>query len=107
MPHVRSVGGGRRFDRLHIQPVGGVAGDMLLAALLGLGASEGAVRRALASAGLARDVLHVEQVEVMGERARSVRSIEPTDEPVHRHLSDILAVIDRAATSPTAKALAR
>jgi len=95
-----------RFARLHVECVGGVAGDMLLAALIDLGADVDALRRDLASLGQAGLTLEVDEASLDGERALRVRSLA-TDGAHHRSLADILAVIDGGDISPAARARAR
>ena len=93
--------------RLHIEAVGGVAGDMLLAALIDLGADADAIRRVFESMGLPGLALELSRVSVNGVSAQHVKSLAPHECHVHRHLSEIIAVIDRANMSPTAKARAK
>jgi uncharacterized protein (DUF111 family) len=96
-----------RFERLHVEAVGGIAGDMALAALCDLGADVGAIERALASLAIDGLSLEVDRVEVSGERACRVRSIAPADEPHHRQLEEVLSVIERADTTLAARERAR
>lgn len=108
------------FARLHVECVGGVAGDMLLAALIDLGADVDTLRRSLASLGHAgpgpagpgaRLNIKVDAVTVDGERALHVRSL--AEEDVHRadlspvSLADILTVIDAGEISAAARGRAR
>jgi uncharacterized protein (TIGR00299 family) protein len=84
---------------LHVDMVGGAAGDMLLAALLDAGAPPDQVREALAKLALPglellfskeiRKFLHVQRVEVRA----------PAEQP-HRHLSDVLRIIEGAELGP-------
>jgi uncharacterized protein (DUF111 family) len=99
------------FSRLHIEPVGGVAGDMLLAALIDLGADVPVVRSALAGFNEPGVQLSVDEVRVGTERALYVRSLvgapqarfhaaqkEPLVAPLHAHhlLGDVLGRVRRA-----------
>lgn len=93
--------------RLHIEAVGGVAGDMLLAALIDLGASVSAIEQTFNSLRISELALQLNRVTVLGEHALHVRSIAPHQEHAHRHLSEIMALIDRAAMSAAAQARAR
>ncbi len=89
---------------LYIDPCGGVAGDMLLGALLAAGAPEDALRDALASLPVKGYTLEVGTVRRCGLEARrvEVRPDDSVDHP-HRHLSDVEAILagatlpDRAA----------
>ncbi|MEZ0311685.1 MAG: nickel insertion protein [Myxococcota bacterium] len=102
------------FSRLHIEPVGGVAGDMLLAALIDLGADVAVVRSALAGFHEPGLSLTVDEVGVAGERALYVRSLLGVPQtrfhaaqtvplvgaaPLHAHhlLGDVLGRVRRAA----------
>lgn len=101
------------YSRLHIEPIGGVAGDMLLAALIDLGADVAAVRSALAGFNEPGLKLTVEEVAVGAERALYVRSLAGNAQhrfkearqsslvsttPLHAHhlLGDILGRVARA-----------
>ncbi len=92
---------------LHVEAVGGVAGDMLLAALLDLAGDPTPVEAAFASLALPGLALRSERVEVGGVKALSVRSLVAAPEPAFRHLDEILALIDQVRADEPAKALAR
>jgi uncharacterized protein (DUF111 family) len=96
-----------RWARLHVEAVGGAAGDMLLGALFDLGAPIEPVRRALASIDEPGLSLEVERVDVAGERACHVRSLCAAREPHGRHLDDILTIVGRADMTPRARDTAR
>ncbi|MDN5858500.1 MAG: nickel pincer cofactor biosynthesis protein LarC [Pseudonocardia sp.] len=82
-------------------PLGGVSGDMLLGALLGVGAPLDGVRAAVASTGLPSWQLAVEQVTRAGLRAtRAVVQVEP--QPPHRQASELLEIVGRARPAPVA-----
>ncbi len=87
---------------LYVDPVGGAAGDMLLAALLDLGAPLDGVKEALASLPLPTGCfdLVVDQVTVGGFKARRVRVSVQADPAHHRTLADVLALIDGARLAP-------
>lgn len=95
------------FRRLHFEAIGGVAGDMLLGALFDLGVNRQPVDRALASLGIDDLSLDVSRVEIDGVAAVCVRSIAATATPIHRHLHEIEALIDRVDASEPARARAR
>lgn len=84
------------FARLHFECVGGAAGDMILAALIDLGADVAAIDRAFESMRQPGLRLDVEEIDVNGEAARYVRSIAPDPNGHHRHLSDVLSILDGA-----------
>jgi uncharacterized protein (DUF111 family) len=94
---------GRRFARVYLEAVGGLAGDMLLAALLDLGADAELVRDAIARMGEPGLSLEVSRVEVGGEAACHVRSITSSHGGHGRHLHEVLAVVDRAGLAPRAR----
>ena len=96
-----------QLARIHLEPVGGVAGDMLLAALCDLGAETRLIRRAFASLQIPRLRLSTRRVRIQRERALAVRSIPGRDNPDHGHLDEILALITGAEASPRAKKLTR
>jgi uncharacterized protein (TIGR00299 family) protein len=84
----------------------GMSGDMLLGALLDLGSVNGAAKSVLdelidrlAITGVGVDVSEVRRA---GMRASCARVVIP-DEHVHRHLHDVLALVDEAVVSPRAR----
>lgn len=84
----------------------GVAGDMLLGALLDAGADIAAVRAAVASLGVPGLALNVEQTRRCGLRAtRAVVSTPAAEQPA-RGLAEVLAAIETAQLSPAAARLA-
>ena len=102
---------------LALDPVGGIAGDMMLAALLHLGAprralDEGLAALAEASAGvdLRGTRVDVEPVEVNGVRALQVQVRVPAEvrgrEPLHRPWRAIRELIERARVPDRARQLA-
>ncbi|MEX0716816.1 MAG: nickel pincer cofactor biosynthesis protein LarC [Planctomycetaceae bacterium] len=85
----------------------GISGDMTLAALIDAGVDAAAIRRAIDSLGLAGVALEIKSVLKEGFRATHVRVTHP-EQHAHRHLSDILAIVDRApGLTPSQKELAR
>jgi len=96
---------------LFVDPVGGAAGDMLLAALLDAGASEDAVRQAIEAVLPDRFVVHTDTVRRAEIRARRLRvDPGPNADAARvgpRRLGDLLAVVDRAALSGSIRAAAR
>lgn len=82
----------------------GIAGDMTMAALVDAGVDPGAIGKAVASLGLPCE-LTFETVRRGGFRATYARVVaEP--EHKHRHLKDIVAIVENAALSPRQKDLA-
>ncbi len=91
---------------LHLEPVGGVSGDMMLGALVALGVPLAVLEEALGT------------LEVPGwrlaERVKDVGSISATKVDVHldhhdhahRHLSDVTRIIQGSALTAGAKAIA-
>jgi pyridinium-3,5-bisthiocarboxylic acid mononucleotide nickel chelatase len=79
---------------VHFQPVGGVAGDMTLAALVATGASLPEITASLRGLGVTFD-LAVERVEVNGIGALRA-AVEYPDERSHRTFRDIRASIEGA-----------
>jgi uncharacterized protein (TIGR00299 family) protein len=83
---------------LYLDCIGGIAGDMMLAALIEVGVPESALRDALQSLNLSGWEWHSERVEVEAVQARRVQ-IRVVEEQPHRHLSDVLAIIEDAPLS--------
>jgi uncharacterized protein (TIGR00299 family) protein len=77
----------------------GVAGDMVLGALLDAGADEAAVRDVLGSLGVDGWELVVERTSRNGIAAR--RAVVRTEEqPPHRRVAELVAILDRAPLPP-------
>ena len=79
---------------VHFQPVGGAAGDMTLAALVGAGAPLSGITASLRGLGVPFD-LASERVEVNGVGALRA-NVDHPDEHVHRTFGDIRALIEAA-----------
>ncbi|MGQ0775068.1 MAG: nickel pincer cofactor biosynthesis protein LarC [Pseudonocardiales bacterium] len=84
----------------------GVAGDMLLGALLDAGADVAAVRAAVTSLGIPGLALDVEQTRRCGLRATRAVVSTPAAEQPPRGLAEVLAAIEVAQLSPAAARLA-
>ncbi|MDP9409211.1 MAG: LarC family nickel insertion protein, partial [Actinomycetota bacterium] len=82
------------MTHVHLQPVGGAAGDMVLAALISAGAPLDEVVRPLRSLGVAFD-LSAETVEVNGVLALRA-TVGYEEEHVHRTFGDVRALISGA-----------
>ncbi len=84
----------------------GVAGDMLLGALLDAGADLSAVRAAVRSLGLSGLDVELEQTRRCGLRCARVVVITPTTDQPTRGLAEVLAVIETAQLSTAAARVA-
>lgn len=102
---------------LYLECLSGISGDMVVAALLDLGADREKMSRALESLGLADYSIKISRVNVQGIDACDFdvylhhHHHHDHEEGHHHHhehrgLADILPLIDRGALSPTAKELA-
>jgi pyridinium-3,5-bisthiocarboxylic acid mononucleotide nickel chelatase len=88
-----------------IDPVGGIAGDMLNAALIDAGADETAIRRAIASLGIAGLDCYTEAV-TKGSFAARRFIVEAASNAIPASLGpeELLALARRAEVSPTVRA---
>jgi uncharacterized protein (TIGR00299 family) protein len=84
-----------------INPFTGLAGDMLLAALLDAGAELPGVRGAISATGLTGWELHCTRVTVHGLSASQVR-IQVRDPATERSAADLIALAARARPQPVA-----
>lgn len=80
---------------LWLNPVAGISGDMLLAALLDLGADPDVVRRSVAGTGLTGWELRVSETERQGLRARRAEVVVTEAVPA-RPAAELLALAARA-----------
>jgi hypothetical protein len=87
---------------LWLNPVGGIAGDMLLGALLGLGAPLDAVRSAVGSTGLVG--WRLERASVTRSGLVATRAVVHTDEAggSARDAGELLRMVERARPAPVA-----
>ena len=92
---------------LVLEPVGGIAGDMLIAALLQLGAPRAALDEGLRSLSLAGVSLETSEVEVAGIRALHVEVRAPAQDGGHRPWREIRDLIARARLPARAADLAQ
>jgi hypothetical protein len=80
---------------LALDPIGGIAGDMLIAALLHLGAPREALDQGLRGLGLGIEIA-AREVSVNGIRALHVEVRAPPERQEHRPYREIRALIERA-----------
>jgi uncharacterized protein (TIGR00299 family) protein len=92
---------------LLLEPVGGIAGDMFLAAALDLGVDRAALDGALATLGVPGFRLLATRAESGGVRGTHVDVLVPEGERRARHLPEILSLVDGSGLSPRARAAAR
>src|SRR5574340_174307 len=92
---------------LVLEPIGGIAGDMFLAAAIDLGVPAGDLEGALRTLGLPGWRLAVSRRAASGIQGTHVEVQVEGEQPAARHLSDILAVIHASGLSPRAKEKAR
>jgi len=90
----------------YLDCISGISGDMTLGVLVDAGVDLARINAAVQSLGLPGCRLVAEEVSKKGFRATQV-TVEYQPEHKHRHLADILAMIDGGALSPRQKDLAR
>jgi uncharacterized protein (TIGR00299 family) protein len=92
---------------LLLEPVGGIAGDMFLAAALDLGIDRAALDGALSTLGVPGFRLLARPAESGGVAGTHVDVLVEKGGERARHLPEILAVIDGSGLSPRSRAAAR
>jgi uncharacterized protein (TIGR00299 family) protein len=91
---------------LLLEPIGGIAGDMFLAAALDLGLPRAELEQALRTLGVGGWSLVVSAAEISGIRGTHVDvKVEGAGE--ERHLADILELVERSGLPPRARRAAR
>ena len=95
------------MSTLVLEPIGGIAGDMTIAALLHLGAPRSALDDGLQRLGLPGVSVEASEVEVAGICALHVEVHGPAERHVHRRWRDIRELISRAHLPPRAAELAQ
>jgi pyridinium-3,5-bisthiocarboxylic acid mononucleotide nickel chelatase len=90
-------------ELLFLEPVGGVAGDMFLAAALDLGLPRAELEAALATLGLPGFALVVTRAEAGGIAGTHVEVVVEGAQPHHRRLGEILALVKASGLSPRAR----
>lgn len=88
---------------LVLEPIGGLAGDMFLAASLDLGLDRAALEGALATLGVPGWRLLVTRRSVSGIAATHVEVVVEGPQPGSRRLAEILALIHGSGLSPRAR----
>ena len=94
----------QRHDALIFDPFAGISGDMILGALVDVGLPAESLRDQVVSLGLGADV-SVERADRSGIACQRVR-FELPEERSHRHLSDVLEVVDRSGAPTEVRARA-
>ena len=84
---------------LIFDPFAGISGDMILGGLVDLGLDPAWLRDFVGSLGLGEIGVEVTRVERRGIACAQVRFDLP-HEHAHRHLADVLRIVDRAAAPP-------
>ena len=92
---------------LLLEPVGGIAGDMFVAAALDLGVSRAALDEALAGLRLPGFRIVATRAEAGGISGTHVEVWIDGKEPEARGLPEILAIVDGSTLTPRARAAAR
>jgi uncharacterized protein (TIGR00299 family) protein len=92
---------------LLLEPIGGIAGDMFLAASLDLGLDRAALEAALRTLPVAGWRLEVSRQDDAGIAGTHVEVVVEGPQPHARGLAEILALIDASGLSPRSKELAR
>jgi uncharacterized protein (TIGR00299 family) protein len=92
---------------LVLEPIGGIAGDMFLAAALDLGVDRAALEVALRTLGLSGWRLEVARASDAGISGTHVEVVVEGEQPRARGLREILAIVDASGLSARARAAAR
>ncbi len=88
---------------LLLEPIGGIAGDMFLAAALDLGVPRAELERVLGTLGVAGWRLETSRVEVNGILGTHLAVVVEGPQPGHRHLSGIRDLVERSGLSSRAR----
>ena len=92
---------------LVLEPIGGIAGDMFVAAALDLGVDRDALEAALRTLRLPGWRLEVTRASDVGIAGTHVDVVVEGEEPHARGLREILALVDASGLSPRARTAAR
>ncbi len=95
------------MNLLLLEPIGGLAGDMFLAAAIDAGVDARALEAALRTLGVAGWRLEVSRRTSSGIAGTHVDVVVEGHQPHERSLADILALVERSGLSPRARAGAR
>jgi pyridinium-3,5-bisthiocarboxylic acid mononucleotide nickel chelatase len=87
---------------LIFDPFAGISGDMIVGALLDLGLSGDWLRDFVASLGIPGEVV-IERVDRSGIACTHVRFDVP-DQPAHRHLPDVLGIVEASGAADAVRA---
>lgn len=90
-------------EMLYLEPVGGAAGDMFLAAALDLGVARADLEAALRTLGVPGFRLEVTRAEASGIAGTHVDVVVEGPQPHHRALSDIVALVRASGLPPRAR----
>lgn len=90
-------------DLLWVEPIGGIAGDMFLAAALDAGLSLEELRRALATLPISGWRLEAAPAEAMGIRGTHVEVVVDGPQPHARALGEIVALVRRSGLPARAR----
>ena len=90
----------------YLDCISGISGDMTLAALIDAGLDIAELSSAIDQLGLPDVSLRVSEVDRHGFRAVKI-NVEHPEQHAHRHLSDIVALIDQSGISETARSHAK
>jgi uncharacterized protein (TIGR00299 family) protein len=92
---------------LVLEPIGGIAGDMFLAAAIDAGVDASALERALRTLALPGWRLELSRRTDCGIAGTHVEVVVEGAQPHHRGLREILALVDASGLAPRARAVAR
>ena len=95
------------MSMLVLEPVGGIAGDMLIGALLHLGAPRAALDEGLRGLGLSGVSVDAREVEIAGIRALQVDVRTPPERQPHRPWREIRDLLTRARLAARAAEMAQ
>jgi len=90
-------------ELLFLEPVGGVAGDMFLAAALDLGLPQAELEAALATLAISGFRLLVTRVEAGGIAGTHLDVVVEGPQPHHRRLGEIVALVKASGLTPRAR----
>jgi len=92
---------------LVLEPIGGLAGDMFLAAALDAGVDQAALQAQLDTLGVPGWRLVVTRRSISGIAATHVDVLVEGEQPASRRLAEILGMVERSGLAPRARAAAR